>query len=90
MNTGKNNWIEVDYFDDGRDQKALFKNFVFKNFSDALEFTNKVGVEAEKVNHHPNINLGWGYVGIWLTTHDAHGITDKDRNLAVSIDQILE
>ena len=85
----KSSWGEVDYFADGRDQKALRKDFVFKDFAEALEFVNKVGELSEKKQHHPDINLGWGYVRIWLTTHSAHGITDKDHILAKAIDELL-
>lgn len=83
------NWEEVDYWPDGRAQKALRRDFSFKNFADALAFTNKVGALAEKANHHPDINLGWGHAGVWLTSHDAHGITKKDHKLAVAIDELL-
>ncbi len=81
-------WEEVDYFPDGRKQKALRKDFVFKDFTDALVFVNKVGELAEKHQHHPDINLGWGFVRIWLTTHSEHRITDKDLVMAREIDSV--
>jgi 4a-hydroxytetrahydrobiopterin dehydratase len=85
-----NKWQEVNYYSDNdkRKQKALIRNFNFSNFADALEFVNKVGEIAEKANHHPDINLGWGYVKIWLTSHDEHGITEKDHMLAIEIDAL--
>jgi len=86
VNTAGNSWDEVDYFNDGREQKALLKNFKFKDFKQALGFVNMIGQLAEKAGHHPDINMGWGYATIWLTTHDAHGITEKDRSLATQID----
>jgi 4a-hydroxytetrahydrobiopterin dehydratase len=79
-------WEEVDYWPDGKNQKALKKNFTFPDFRSALDFVNGVGELAEKVQHHPDINFGWGYVQIWLTSHDVHGITEKDKSLAVAID----
>lgn len=85
---GNNSWEEVDYFPDKREQKALIKVFSFKDFKSALEFVNKVGAVAEKANHHPDINLGWGYVKVWLTTHSKHAITDKDHELATAIDNL--
>ncbi|MDQ2973375.1 MAG: 4a-hydroxytetrahydrobiopterin dehydratase [bacterium] len=81
-------WEEVEYWPDGKDQKALRKNFTFSDFKTALEFVNKIGKLAEESNHHPDINLGWGYVQVWLTSHDAHGITKKDHLLAKEIDQL--
>ena len=83
-----NGWEEVDYYPDEREQKALRKRFVFKNFATALEFTNKIGQLAEKANHHPDINLGWGYVQVWLTTHSEHKVTKKDHELASLIDAL--
>ncbi len=81
-------WEERDYFPEGSDQKALVKRFVFTDFAEALAFTNSVGELAEAANHHPDINLGWGYAQVWLTSHDAHAITDKDHKLAERIDAL--
>lgn len=81
------NWEEIDYYPD-KDQKAIIKDFSFKNFSDALAFVNKVGELAEKANHHPDINLSWGSVRVWLTTHSEHKVTDKDYELAKAIDAL--
>jgi|GEM_PF-430079 len=86
--TNGNRWVKADYFPDERDQKALQKDFQFKNFADALKFTIEIGKLAEKANHHPDINLGWGYVRVWLTSHSEHKITEKDHELAKKIDQI--
>lgn len=86
--TGKNSWKEAYYFPDGREQKALVKRFKFTNFKSALDFVNKVGELAEKANHHPDVNFGWGYVQVWLTSHDAHAITERDIELAKKIDKL--
>lgn len=81
-------WEDKDHYSD-ISLKALVKDFKFNDFKSALVFVNKVGELAEKANHHPDINLGWGYVRIWLTSHDTHAITPKDHDLARAIDQIL-
>lgn len=70
--------------------RRLFKRFEFTNFAEALSFVDRVGMLAEQVNHHPDILFGWGYAEISLFTHSEDGITDKDRSLARSIDQIQE
>lgn len=84
----KNDWEEVDYCPDGRKQQALMRKFQFDDFKSALEFVNKVGEIAENQGHHPDINLGWGYVVVWTTSYDAHKITDKDHKLAAAIDKL--
>ena len=83
-----NKWKEVDYYPDERKQKALIRDFSFKNFAEALDFANKVGELAENANHHPDISFGWGYARVWLTTHSEHGVTDKDHELAKAIDAL--
>jgi 4a-hydroxytetrahydrobiopterin dehydratase len=64
----------------------LFKRFTFANFAESLAFVNKTGEIAETHDHHPDINFGWGYAEIFITTHDAGGITAKDFALAKAID----
>jgi 4a-hydroxytetrahydrobiopterin dehydratase len=80
-------WQEKDYYPDNK-QKALYKEFKFNDFVTALEFVNKVGAIAEQMQHHPDINLSWGRVSVWTTTHDAHKVTAKDHEFAKKIDQI--
>lgn len=62
--------------------------FELSNFTEALALVNKIGELAEAEQHHPDINLGWGYVEIYLSTHDIGGISDKDITLAQAIDKL--
>jgi 4a-hydroxytetrahydrobiopterin dehydratase len=62
--------------------KAIFKEFKFADFSAALAFVVQVGCLAEKREHHPDIELGWGRVKVLWTTHDAGGLTRLDLELA--------
>lgn len=66
----------------------LSRRFELNSFSEALELVNKIGELAENQQHHPDINLGWGYVEIYLSTHDIGGISDKDLTLAQAIDKL--
>ena len=45
--------------------KRLEKSFKFKNFTQALEFTNNIGAIAEEENHHPLIITEWGKVTLY-------------------------
>lgn len=81
-------WEIVKHGEDSKTQDALYQEFKFKDFADALVFVNKVGDLAEKSNHHPDISFTWGIVKIWLTTHSKGGITDNDHKLALDIDKI--
>ena len=66
----------------------LARKFTFKNFAESLEFVNKIGAIAEAADHHPDILFGWGYAEIFITTHDARGITGRDFELARQINNI--
>lgn len=68
---------------------TLTKEFTFADFKTALTFVNKIGELAEAVQHHPDIELGWGRVAVTLTTHSEHAVTTKDRELAAQIDDII-
>ena len=45
----------------------LEREYIFKDFREALNFTNKLGELAESVDHHPDIHLSWGKVNITLS-----------------------
>jgi 4a-hydroxytetrahydrobiopterin dehydratase len=65
----------------------ITKLFQFKDFVEALEFVNKAGAEAEKMNHHPDIFIhSWNKVKITISTHSEGGITKKDFQLAEKIE----
>ncbi len=67
---------------------GIEKQFTFKNFSEALSFIVRVGLLAEKKDHHPEWSNVYNKVDIRLSTHSAGGLTDKDFDLAKSIDKI--
>ncbi len=67
----------------------LTRDFEFKDFTEAFGFLTKVAIEAEKVNHHPEIRNVYNKVTLSLTTHDEGGVTNKDHNLAETIDDLL-
>ncbi len=69
-------------------ENTLVKDFGFADFKTALDFVNKVGVIAERLNHHPDVELGWGRVKLVLTTHSAGKVTNKDHQLAAEIDKL--
>lgn len=68
--------------------KQLYRKFQFKDFQQAFDFMTKVAAVAEKMNHHPRWQNEYNKVEIWLSTHSAGQITDKDRELSGEIDRI--
>jgi 4a-hydroxytetrahydrobiopterin dehydratase len=70
-------------------ERQLEKEYPFKDFREALEFTNRVGELAEAEQHHPDIYLAWGKVKLTLWTHKVNGLTESDFVLAVKADKLL-
>ncbi|HEX7358591.1 MAG TPA: 4a-hydroxytetrahydrobiopterin dehydratase [Ignavibacteriaceae bacterium] len=70
---------------------SISKQFQFKDFIEALSFVNAVGLEAEKMDHHPDILMfAWNKVRITISTHSANGVTDKDFALAQKIEDRIK
>ena len=68
------------------DGGKLHKVYKRADFKDALGFIVRIGLAAEAMDHHPELFNVYSTVKIWLETHDAGGITDKDFALAAQID----
>lgn len=68
--------------------KRLERVFKFKNFAQALEFTNKIGAIAEEEDHHPLIVTEWGKTTIQWWTHKIGGLHKNDFIMAAKTDQI--
>jgi 4a-hydroxytetrahydrobiopterin dehydratase len=69
---------------------ALEQTFEFADFSEALGFIVRVGVEAERINHHPEIANVWNRVTLRLTTHDAgNKISERDFALAKAVQSLV-
>jgi 4a-hydroxytetrahydrobiopterin dehydratase len=63
------------------------KEYHFPDFSQALSFTNTIGMIAEREGHHPDIFLAWGRVYVLLSTHMIDGLSVNDFILAAKIDE---
>jgi 4a-hydroxytetrahydrobiopterin dehydratase len=71
------------------DETRLEKEYSFKDFREALAFTNRVGEIAEQEGHHPDVLLSWGKVGLHFTTHSIGGLTKNDFVMAAKADAAL-
>ena len=66
----------------------LEREFKFKDFREALSFTNQLGELAEAQGHHPDIYLSWGKVKVTVWTHKIDGLTESDFVLAAKADRL--
>ncbi len=67
---------------------ALARSFSFPDFSSALAFVVRVGCLAERRDHHPDVELGWGRARVAWSTHDAGGVTQLDLEAAEASDRL--
>jgi 4a-hydroxytetrahydrobiopterin dehydratase len=69
--------------------EKLQREFIFKNFVDALAFTNKVGEIAEDESHHPDITTRYGSVTVVWYTHKIMGLHINDFIMATKTDGLF-
>lgn len=61
----------------------------FADFIAAMDFVNSVAEQAEKAGHHPDIDIRYNKVRLALVSHDDGGLTQRDFDLAQSIEALL-
>jgi 4a-hydroxytetrahydrobiopterin dehydratase len=66
----------------------LDRSFKFKNFRDAIAFTDDVGEEAEREGHHPRLTTEWGKVAVTWWTHKIRNLHKNDFIMAAKTDAI--
>ncbi|GAA2039190.1 4a-hydroxytetrahydrobiopterin dehydratase [Agromyces tropicus] len=70
------------------DGERLTAEFRTADFASAVRLLDTVAVEADGMNHHPDVSLGWGRVEFDLQSHDVGGVTSRDVALALRIAEI--
>ncbi|HUG31432.1 MAG TPA: 4a-hydroxytetrahydrobiopterin dehydratase [Acidimicrobiia bacterium] len=66
----------------------ITRTFEFEDFNESMGFVTRVALEAEKANHHPDIDIRWNKVTLTLSTHSEGGLTQMDLDLADSADDL--
>ena len=66
----------------------LRRTYEFSSFAESLRFVNQVAAIAESESHHPDIGLHYRRVTIALVTYDKDGVTSRDTEMAVKIDEL--
>jgi len=69
--------------------KTLHRTCKFETFLMSIAFVRRIAKRAEKLQHHPDIDIRYDKVTLTLTTHDAGGITEKDFALAEQCDEVF-
>ncbi|GAA3007563.1 4a-hydroxytetrahydrobiopterin dehydratase [Streptosporangium longisporum] len=71
-----------------REGDEIRRTITAADFPAAIRIVDEIAVEAEKLNHHPDIDIRWRTLHLVLSTHDAGGLTELDFTLAARIDEI--
>ena len=69
--------------------QTILRTYKFEGFLKGIEFVNRIAAKAQKMNHHPDIDIRFDQVTLTLTTQDEGGITEKDFSLAKQCDEVF-
>src|SRR5262245_3833300 len=72
-----------------RQGDSIARTFKFRDFAEAMAFVVRVAMLAEKRDHHPDVELGWGRARIVWWTHDVGGITRLDLEQSEATEQLI-
>jgi 4a-hydroxytetrahydrobiopterin dehydratase len=66
--------------------EELVKTYQCPAFTAAISFVTRVAEAAERLKHHPFIEIDYKQVTLRLTTHDEGGLTELDLTAAREMD----
>jgi len=69
--------------------QIISRTYKLEGFLKAIDFVKRVARKAQKLNHHPDIDIRFDQVTLKLTTHDEGGLTAKDFSLARQCDELF-
>jgi 4a-hydroxytetrahydrobiopterin dehydratase len=69
---------------------TLHARFRTGSFAKGVTFVDRIAAEAEKADHHPDIDLHYGFVRVRLSSHDVGGVTQRDIRLARVVSEIAD
>jgi 4a-hydroxytetrahydrobiopterin dehydratase len=69
--------------------QSIRRTFKFAGFLAGVDFVNRLARKAQKMNHHPDIDIRFDQVTLTLSTHDEGGLTEKDFFLATQCEELF-
>jgi len=70
------------------DAKQIRREFEFKDFYRTMSFVNAIAHIANIEDHHPDLEVGYGYCRVVFSTHAIQGLSENDFICAAKIDRI--
>lgn len=68
----------------------LVREFRFGSFATAFGLATRIALLAEKHDHHPDLEIGWGRLVVAFTSHDIKGLSMRDIDMARRVDRLVE
>ncbi|MDP9014675.1 MAG: 4a-hydroxytetrahydrobiopterin dehydratase [Pseudomonadota bacterium] len=68
------------------DTKSLRRSYKFKDFYRTMSFVNAVAHIANVEDHHPDLEVGYGYCHVVFATHSIGGLSHNDFICAAKLD----
>tara|TARA_Y100000022_G_scaffold186186_1_gene182621 strand:+ start:315 stop:599 length:285 start_codon:yes stop_codon:yes gene_type:complete len=69
------------------DGVKISKEIRFNTYMESIDMINLIAKQAEKVNHHPDMKVGYCNVVVAFTSHDLGGVTKGCIQMAKYIDK---
>jgi 4a-hydroxytetrahydrobiopterin dehydratase len=73
-----------------REGEVITKKFESADFKASIDLVNRLTPVAEEMQHHPDLQVSWSTVTVWITTHSQGGLTANDFELARRIDAAVQ
>ena len=70
--------------------RLIKRDFLFKNFHEAMAFVNAMAWVAHQEDHHPDFEVGYKHCLVQYTTHAIGGLSENDFICAAKIDRLLK
>ena len=70
------------------DAKSIHREWKFKNFYHTMSFVNAVAHIANTEDHHPDLEVGYGFCRMKFTTHAIDGLSENDFICAAKVDRL--
>jgi len=71
-----------------RRANVMTKSYTMPTFMHGISFITRIADAAEAAQHHPDIDIRYTKIVIALSTHDSGGLTQKDIDMAGTIERL--
>lgn len=69
--------------------ELLARTYAFADFNETMQAAQRIGVMADEQQHHPDLQVAWGRLGVEIWTHKIGGLTESDFIFAAKCDALI-